>query len=304
MPRPVSNVVLVLDPDRVEHLRETLETWGLEFEDRPHAHFLARDEDATIVAYESGKLVVGGREAQRMARHLAARDDLGVSRPSSSPEPDRVGATSFRPRIGTDEAGKGDYFGPLVVAGVRLEDEDAEDALGRFGGAESKNLPDTEARAMATAIKDEVPTEVVRLDPPKYNDLYDRIGGQNRLLAWAHARCFEDLLEGGDVDLLVTDQFASESVLESALMERGSQVELAQEPRGERDAAIAAASVLARAEFLRGLAELEAEWDADLPTGAGEDVDAAGRALVEEHGDEALPEVAKVHFRTTDRVLG
>lgn len=300
----MSNVVLVLDPGKVDHLRDTLETWGLEFEDRPHAHFLARDEDATIVAYESGKLVVGGQEAERMARHLTARDDLGVSPRPSPEDPSWMEAVGFQARIGTDEAGKGDYFGPLVVAGVRLEDEEAEEALAEFGGGESKTVSDPEVRAMASAIRDRVPTEVVRLDPPKYNELYGEIGGQNRLLAWAHARCFEDLLAEGDVDLLVTDEFAHPSVLEGALMERGSQVELAQEPRGERDAAIAAASVVARAHFLRGLAELEAEWGVDLPKGASQGVEEAARAFVAEHGEASLPEVAKVHFQTTDRVLG
>lgn len=305
----MTTIVLHLEEGGAPRLREVLEDWGYTLEDRPHAHFLARDPETTLTAYESGKLLVTGRAAERVARNLTQRADLPVQQPDDGASPrdgpaHRLGTATFRTRVGTDEAGKGDYFGPLVVAGVHLATEDDERKLLDLDVRESKVLDDARAHALARAIRNHVPVVTVRLDPPRYNRLYDDVGNLNRILAWAHARCIEDILQDHPADLLVVDRFARGDILQRALMDRGRALDLVEEPRGERDVAVAAASIVARSRFLRGLNELSREWDQELPKGAGQPVLDAGARFVQRHGASALREVAKVHFRTTQRLTG
>ncbi len=309
----MTTIVLQIEEGGVPRLREVLEDWGYTLEDRPHAHFLARDPETTLTAYASGKLLVTGRAAERVARNLTERSDLPVHRDddasdasgaSTDTAPHRLGTSTFRTRVGTDEAGKGDYFGPLVVAGVHVATEDRETALLDLGVRESKRVEDTRVHALARAILNEVPATTVRLDPPRYNDIHDDTGNLNRILAWAHARCIEDLLEDHPATLLVVDRFARGDILQRALMDRGRTVDLVEEPRGERDVAVAAASIIARSRFLRGLNELSRTWDITLPKGAGDPVLEAGRRFLTQHDAQDLRQVAKVHFRTTQRLTG
>ncbi|HWG91353.1 MAG TPA: ribonuclease HIII, partial [Candidatus Thermoplasmatota archaeon] len=209
----------------------------------------------------------------------------------------------FRRRIGMDESGKGDYFGPLVAASVLLPDAETERFLREKGVRDSKLVPDPEALLLASLVRARCPTSVVVLPPSKYNDLYEKIGNLNTLLAWAHARALEDLLAEHPCDLAILDQFAkAERVMGEALMERGRAVTLQQAVGAEADTAVAAASLVARGEFLRGLAELSTEAGMTLPKGAGPGVIQAARAYVARHGRPALRGVAKLHFATTERV--
>ncbi len=86
-------------------------------------------------------------------------------------------------------------------------------------------------------------------------------------------------------------------------MRAGRRIELQQRPRAESDPAVAAASILARAEFLLALRKLEETYGQAFPKGASETVRAAAADLVRKRGPEVLLEVAKCHFRTTDQVL-
>lgn len=204
--------------------------------------------------------------------------------------------------IGSDESGKGDYFGPLVVAAVALTRENWP-ILRELGVQDSKNLTDARATALASQIRDAFPNEVVAIMPPRYNELWAKLGSVNRLLAWAHARAIENVAERAPgASAAVADQFGDESLITEALFRRGRALELVQMPRAERDPAVAAASILARAEFLRRLDRLGRAAGVGLPKGASAAVDGVARALVASRGAEALREVAKVHFRTTQRV--
>lgn len=203
-------------------------------------------------------------------------------------------------RIGTDEAGKGDYFGDLVVAGVFL------DPLGglaaeRMGVKDSKKLTDKRALEIARDIKATFPHEILRISPLKYNELYEKMNNLNRLLAWAHARVIENLVERTGAGLVVSDQFGNATVLESALMRAGQQVRLVQITQGERDLAVAAASILARATFLQRLDALSKEVGVTLPKGATH-VLPTGRQLYAQGGLPLLRQVAKLHFKTTEQI--
>jgi ribonuclease HIII len=123
-------------------------------------------------------------------------------------------------------------------------------------------------------------------------------------LAWGHARTIENLLEQVSCDRVIADQFGDERFLHNALMAKGRSVRLIQKPRAEEEIAVAAASIVARAEFLRRLQELGNRYGVPLPKGASDAVITAGKVFVQKHGSDVLGQVAKLHFRTTERVLG
>ncbi|MGH7960622.1 MAG: ribonuclease HIII [Candidatus Binatia bacterium] len=204
-------------------------------------------------------------------------------------------------QIGIDESGKGDYFGPLVIAAVYVTREQ-EAALRATGVRDSKTLSDKRATVLAEQIRSLCPLTVVAIGPQRYNRLHASFKNLNRLLAWGHARALENLLEQVPCEQVVADQFGDERFLKSALMAKGRMITLIQKPRAEEEVAVAAASIIARAEFLRRLQELSTHHGVPLPKGAS-NVVTAGKEFVQRYGTEALGQVAKLHFRTTASVL-
>jgi ribonuclease HIII len=203
--------------------------------------------------------------------------------------------------IGTDESGKGDYFGPLVIAGVFLEDAQ-QGVLKELGVKDSKNLSDNRARDLAEIIRKGYPHSVVSIGPEKYNELYEKLRNLNRILAWGHARVIENILAEVPSRQAITDQFGDRLFVISALMKKGRRIELTQRPKAEEDMAVAAASILARAEFLKRLHFLSQDWGFVLPKGSSPQAEEAGLKLARLHGIEALAKVAKTHFKLTERI--
>lgn len=204
--------------------------------------------------------------------------------------------------IGTDESGKGDYFGPLVIAGVFVP-EGQTGVLTELGIRDSKTIGDRRVQELAKLVKSGYIHSVVAIGPERYNDLYGKLRNLNRILAWGHARVIENILERVDCRQAIADQFGEKSFILDALLKKGKKIDLVQKVRAEEDAAVAAASVLARAEFLQKLRDLSFEVDLELPKGASPLVEEAGRRLVEREGSEILSKVAKLHFKNTARVL-
>lgn len=207
-----------------------------------------------------------------------------------------------RSRIGIDESGKGDYFGPLVVAAVFVTPE-MEPDLRLMEVRDSKKISDNRILEMARDLRQVCPYSIVAIGPQRYNELYAKIRNLNRLLAWGHARALENLLEKADCHLAISDQFGDERYILNALQEKGKRVRLVQRPKAESDLAVAAASILARAEFLTRLKRLSDEIGLPLPKGASAQVELAARMVVKKHGQELLGTVAKLHFKTTQAVL-
>ena len=205
--------------------------------------------------------------------------------------------------IGTDESGKGDYFGPLVVAGVFVPDEQ-EPVLKELGVRDSKRFSDNRVREMAELIRKGYKHSVVAIGPEKYNELYIKLRNLNRILAWAHARAIENILDEVACDQAITDQFGDRIFVENAMMKKGRNIELIQRPKAEEDMAVAAASILARAEFLRRLYFLSKDFKIELPKGSSPKSEEVGLELVEKHGVDVLNKVAKIHFKLTPRILG
>lgn len=174
------------------------------------------------------------------------------------------------------------------------------EVLAELGVRDSKTVSDRRAHELARSVKEAYPTVVVAIGPERYNALHASMRNLNRLLAWAHARAIEDLLgRVPSCEEAISDQFGDRRLLEQALLERGRRVRLVQRPRAEADPVVAAASLVARAEFLRRLAALADRFGVPLPKGAGPPVLAAARGFVARHGAAELRKVAKVHFRTT-----
>lgn len=269
-------------------------------------------DQAAVAVYFTGKALVQGRPSG-LSDELAAwwrancRGSVARTAPPrgrSSPNPAHARGI---PRIGIDESGKGDYFGPMVAAGVYVDGE-SELALVELGVVDSKRLSDARIATLSTEIKSRCPNSVVAIGPARYNQLYASMRNVNTMLAWAHARCLENLLANVECGLAVSDQFGNESYLMKALMEKGRQVTLEQHPRAEADVAVAAASILARAEFVQRLAALSQRAGIELPKGASDprileaaSLIAASQTLLGS-GRDALADYAKLHFRTTGRL--
>ena len=211
--------------------------------------------------------------------------------------------TAFnRERIGIDESGKGDYFGPLVIAAVLVTPADEPD-LRLMQVRDSKRISDGRILEMAPDIRQVCRHSVVAIGPQRYNELYAKIKNLNRLLAWGHARALENILEHSDCPLAISDQFGDERFILNALLEKGKKIQLIQRPKAEEDLAVAAASILARAEFLIRLKRLSEEIGVSLPKGASQAVELAARVVVNKFGRERLKGIAKLHFKTTQSVL-
>jgi ribonuclease HIII len=204
--------------------------------------------------------------------------------------------------IGTDESGKGDYFGPLVIAGVYM-DQKSWHKVKYLGIRDSKKISDNMIKKLDYQIRSHCLYSVVVIGPEKYNLLYGRMKNLNRILAWGHARVIENILLQVDCPKVISDQFGDEKYIKSALMEKGKKINLKQIVRGERDMAVASASIVARAEFLRRLEQLSEKAGFGIPRGASTSVDEIAKKIIQEKGKENLARFAKLHFKNTGKVL-
>lgn len=285
---------------------EGVEIVGSRGIDHGTQYALLRDgETAKLNVYKTGKISTGGRasglrdllEGWRTSQTQPAR-----ARPSARP----MGAGPVldgTPRLGIDEAGKGDYFGPLVVAGVRISDEEEARQLQEIGVRDSKELRASGIHRIADLILKTVGqnnVHVISLSPQEYETRRAAAGNVNRLLGELDARIIGEL--ANEVEVVVVDEFArsARSHLKPFVPEG---VRLEVRPRAEDDAAVAAASIVARARQLEGIGRLSGLVGFELPLGATHVVEAGRRVLVE-LGEDGLAGVAKVHFATTRRVLG
>ncbi len=281
-------------------LRQLFLQNGFELQDAQYAFWQARGVGCVATFYHSGKLVMQGTEADAW-RHLVA-EDVPAARPYAA-------ALSKHPKppptewIGTDEAGKGDYFGPLVVAGVSLP-RTALEVLATLGVDDSKALSDERMPAMVQAIRAVAKTEELIIMPAKYNELYQKMPNVNRILGWAHGKVIENLLSQGAAEWVLVDKFVDDAVFRRSLGEKGKAIPLQLRTKAEEDPAVAAASILARTAYMRGLASLGRRFGVTLPAGAGAPVLRMGHTLVELHGRDCLMELGKLHFSTTQQIVG
>jgi ribonuclease HIII len=219
-----------------------------------------------------------------------------------------LGIRDVLPIIGSDESGKGDFFGSLVIASIYV-DENTAIRLNALGVKDSKILSQSKILEIARKIRSicKERFSIIEISPEKYNHLYDQIRKEkknlNDLLAWGHAKAIEDLLTKVDCKIAIIDKFADERIVLAKLQERGKQLEIIQMQKAEANVAVAAASILARERFIQKLSQLSKLYKIDLPKGVSQEVVKAGKFLVEQYGESALKKVAKLHFKTTQEVL-
>jgi ribonuclease HIII len=275
----------------------------------PYARFAFESDKCNVVFYESGKLVVQGKGTQEFVEFLLEPEILKQVKLGYETvlNPDLL-----LPRFGVDESGKGDFFGPLCIAGVYVN-EAVIAAWKDQGVRDSKNISsDKKIHELADVIR-KTPgcvVDTVTIGNEAYNRLYAKMKSVNAMLAWGHARVIENLM-GKRYQMnpppvrAISDQFAaSKSVIEKALMKDGRQIELVQRHKAEEDIAVAAASILARDEFVKGMAKLSHQFGVEFPKGAGANVDKLAKAFVESRGAAELVKVSKTHFRTALRAQG
>lgn len=206
--------------------------------------------------------------------------------------------------IGIDESGKGDYFGPLVIAGVHVEN-DIKKSLLKIGVKDSKQLSDYQIKEVSAKIKktlSEKNYNIVAINPEKYNELYKKIGNVNKLLAWGHARVLENLLANIKATDAISDKFGNEKYIISNLMAEGKKINLIQTTKGERFIAVAAASILAREKLISWFEQQQKKLYTALPKGASLLVEEAARKFRDSYGEEFLSKIAKLHFKTTKKL--
>jgi ribonuclease HIII len=307
--KPLTSHTCKLTDEQAAMLKAYLVEHHFKFREVPYARFAAEKDKVNAVFYESGKLVLQGKGTQEFIEFVLEPEILKEARLGYEAvlNPDLL-----LPRIGVDESGKGDFFGPLCVAGVYVN-EAVVKAWQDAGVRDSKNISsDKKISELAELIR-ETPgcvTTVVPIGNEAYNRLHAKLRSVNTLLAWGHARVIENLM--GQKHRMnpppvraISDQFAaSKDVVGKALMSLGREIELVQRHKAESDLAVAAASILARDEFVKRLTALEKEFGCKFPKGASAAVDAAAKEFVAKDGAKNLAKVAKMHFRTALRAQG
>lgn len=293
----------------LEHARvleELLRQQHFEFKTVPYAVFNARKNDVNVTFYPSGKLLIQGKGAHDFVEFILEPYILKVPllgyEKVHHPE-------WFEPHVGVDESGKGDTFGPLCVAAVYVDGE-ATTSLLALNIVESKQIGSvSRLEQLVEGIKkiSTIEFHVVWIGNGAYNRLIQKFQNLNKLLAWAHARAIESLLKkltSNNPAFIVVDKFASNlQVVESALMEKGKKVKLIQRIKAESDPAVAAASILARYEFLKRLRELSEKWGINFPKGSGSEANEVLKKFVERYGVDKLKLVAKINFANVRRFL-
>lgn len=294
-----------LTPHQAQSLKGIMEQRGFEMIPKPYCLYAGGGKGTSIAVYEKGpKVVVQGKGTEEFVKFILEPEVLGVAELGyeevSAPD-------KFTPHIGVDESGKGDFFGPLVIAGVYVDERTARKLLD-MGVMDSKRIgSDGRIQQIAGAMRamPGLVHETIVIGPARYNEMYGQFGNLNKLLAWGHARVIENLLERvPDCPRALSDQFANPRVLQTALQTRGKTITLEQRTRAESDPAVAAASILAREKFVVWLRESGERLGGELPKGASAAVKSRAREIFRQHGPDVLSTLAKMHFKTAQEVMG
>jgi ribonuclease HIII len=306
---PLTSYTVALNEEQIRQVKAHLREQSFEFYEVAHAQFGARKGKLNVVIYKNGKCVAQGKETEDFVTFYLEPAVLKEAKLGYDQE---LNPEAYEPHAGVDESGKGDFFGPLVIAGVFARGE-AFSELKKMGVRDSKLITsDRKAVELAKEIKKrkDCVCDIVAIGNEAYNRLYQKMRNVNDMLGWGHARVIENLLEKADPEAtgqictrVVSDQFGNERIIKNALMKRGKGIKLEQRHKAESDLAVAAASILARAEFVQRLHQLGAKYNLPFPKGASAQVKAMAVELVKARGPDVLNSVAKTHFKTAQEVI-
>lgn len=293
-----NSFVATIDKKQGEKLLKELKSQDFEISKPQYTVFSAKKPNLSCTYYESGKLVVQGKECAQFVEFYLEPQIL-----QKFVFTNPVVGMNIVPRIGIDESGKGDFFGPLCVAGVFVHPDQVAN-LQSLGVKDSKKLSDPVIKKVAAKIREHCVYHIVKINPPKYNEIYASFKNLNSLLAWGHATTIEKLVEKSGCKNVIIDQFADERVVIKALKRKEIQLNLTQRHRAEEDLAVAAASILARDAFVDALDKMGKEIGVILPKGAGASVILTGKKIIDRFGIDVLMGLCKHHFKTLDAILG
>jgi len=203
--------------------------------------------------------------------------------------------------IGTDETGKGDFFGPLVIAGIYVNKE-IQSYFTNLGVRDSKELSDSEINRIAFKIKSKFPNHysIISIHPEKYNRLYEEFRNVNKMLNWGHSKIIENLFKDYKSKYIIVDQF-SKTPLNISLKPEFSKIHFIMTPKAERYVGVAAASILARNQMNKWFEEKKNEGY-NVLKGASKEVEYAAKNILVKHGKNKIANLVKLHFKTTKKI--
>lgn len=292
--------VTLVDIKLADKMVQDLKNQNFEISIPQHTLFSAKKKGVSCTFYKSGKLTVQGKESASFIEFYLEPEILGTF--SASYPHLTLDAENRDPHIGIDESGKGDFFGPLCIAGVYASSDEIG-KLKSIGVKDSKTLSESSIIKLGKKICQEFQHHIVKINPLKYNELYEQFNNLNKLLAWGHATAIEQLVTKTGCPEVIIDQFASEHVVITALKRKKLDVHLTQRHRGEEDLVVAAASILARLTFIEGLELIGKEFGIVLPKGASKQTVSIGKLIYEKYGMEGLRKTGKLHFKTKLDIL-
>ena len=296
---------ITLDESQLEKLEAVCDKrlYGYYHVDHSLFAFKAPIEQVNIVAYKSGKVVIQGKGTESFVQNILETEVTG--QPLMGYE-EFHNPEWFEPHAGVDEAGKGDLFGPLVSCCV-IADGDMVRHWQAEGVKDSKSLTDSSILRLEKIIlrTKGVVVKKTFANMNRYNELMNKPAANlNKLLAWFHARSIAAALEQREVEWGLLDQFSKAPLTQQQLKKDGVDFDLKMRTKAESDPVVAAASICARAEFVKQMRKLSTEFGEELKKGAGAQVKKQGEELVAKLGAHRLKDFAKVHFKTAYEILG
>jgi len=296
---------LKLDEDQLKKLEAVCDKrlYGYYHVDHSLFAFKGPLEGVNIVAYKSGKVVIQGKGTESFVQNILEMEVTGEPRMGY----DEVHHPEwFEPHAGVDEAGKGDLFGPLVSCCV-IADGDMVREWQAEGVKDSKSLTDSSILRLEKIILKTKGVVVKKTfaGMERYNQMMSKpTANLNKLLAWYHSKSVRAALEVKTVEWGLLDQFSKAPLTQQQLKKDGVDFDLRMRTKAESDPVVAAASICARAEYVRQLRKLSKDFGEELKKGSGAPAKAQGEELVQKLGAHRLKDFAKVHFKTAYEILG
>lgn len=257
-------------------------------------------KNTSISVYNSNKVMFQGKDAESIASQLL---------PNVVPAKKNSGKSSISQQtiqynryncIGSDEAGSGDYFGPLTVCAAYVSKKNVQ-ILKTLGVDDSKRLTDAKIVELAEQLVTFIPHSLLTMNNDKYNEKQKAGWSQVKMKAVLHNEAIKNVTQKIDteaLDYIVIDQFAESGVYKRyALSELPFSSKTKFETKGEsKSIAIAAASIISRYAFVKHMDNLSHSAKMEVPKGASNKVDLTAAKLIERKGIAYLDSISKKHF--------
>lgn len=266
--------------------------------EKPHQYERIRikDGDVVLILYNSRKLVFNDNSSTRNLlgsvlelKEYNSTGETYTNNKSIQYNPDIL-LDDYSFTIGSDETGKGEWYGPLVVTAVSTSHEDNL-KLKRIGVTDSKKLSTKQIYKLYPKIeKLGINSRTIILKPFSYNRLYQKFTSKgknlNHLLAYLHSKVITELLQDiqtTDV-LVIIDKFDYKKMNE--YLNINDKIKVIQESNGEKYIPVATSSIIAKYNYEQTLKEIEERYNINLrktkPKNINKDV---------------IDKVAKTHFK-------